>query len=221
MMGHAHALSGALAGAVLLPVAPVDSWASQAAWVASWAGFALLPDLDTRGATIGRMWGAVTAVLAAGIGRVARGHRSGTHDALVAPVVFAAVAVAAALHPWTQLALLAFALGLALRAITTAVPIWIARSVLGNLVLSWGGAWLLLILGGFTAPWLPVAVAGGVLVHIAGDLATTGGIPVPLTWIRGTTARVSLSLFHTGFALERLVVTPALTLELVVVLALS
>lgn len=93
--------------------------------------------------------------------------------------------------------------------------------MLGNLVLSWGGAWLLLVLGGFTAPWLPVAVAGGVLVHIAGDLLTSGGVPVPLTWIRGTTSRVSLGLFPTGSVLERLVVTPALTLELLAVLVLS
>ena len=45
---------------------------------------------------------------------------------------------------WSSLLLLALAIGLALRALNFAIPGRVENTVVGNLVLSWGGAWLLL-----------------------------------------------------------------------------
>ena len=212
MLGHSHAVSGLLVGAGTLPVAPVHGFTEQVAWVAAWGGMAMLPDLDQRGATVGRLWGPLTAVVATGIGKVARGHRNGTHDAILAPLVFGSLAAAAPLHPWVSLTVLAFAIGIALKACHFAIPGQLENTWLGNLALSWGGAWWLTEHGTTTLPWLPLAVAGGVLVHIAGDALTVGGCPVPFTWMDGKTQRYSLRLFRTGAAVETWVIAPALML---------
>ncbi len=91
MLGHSHALSGLATGAVTLPWAPVQGPVAQASWVAAVGGFSMLPDLDQRGSTISRMWGPVTDLPAGIVGTVARGHRWGTHDAVLALVVFGIV----------------------------------------------------------------------------------------------------------------------------------
>ena len=208
MMGHSHAMSGAAVGAALLPVAPVSGITQQVAWVAAWAGFAMLPDLDQRGATIGRLWGPITAVVATGIGKLAKGHRNGTHDAVLAPIAFGALACLAPLHPWASLALLAFAIGIAAKALNFMVPGNAENTWVGNLALSWGAAWWLTDTGHAAFGWLPFAVAGGVLVHIAGDALTVGGCPVPFTWLDGKASRYTLGLFKTGAGVERLLLAP-------------
>ena len=53
--------------------------------------------------------------------------------------------------------------------------------MIGNLLLSWGGAWLLLTHSA-SPVWLPLAVIIGVLTHIAGDGLTKEGVSVPLFW---------------------------------------
>jgi membrane-bound metal-dependent hydrolase YbcI (DUF457 family) len=222
VMGPAHALSGLAAGAATLPLAPVQHPAEQVAWVAAWGGFALLPDLDSggwtmrgavprgHGSTVARMWGPLTTTLAAAVGVVARGHRNGTHDVLLAPVVFGAVAWAASQHPWSSLLALALAVGLALHACHFVIPGTTETTVLGNLAISFGAAWWLTGTGHDAVPWLPVAVAGGVLVHVLGDALTVGGCPVPFTWVDGRARRWSLRLFRTGAPVERYLVSPAL-----------
>ncbi|MGZ4599015.1 MAG: metal-dependent hydrolase [Oryzihumus sp.] len=212
MLGHSHALSGLAAGAATLPFAPVHTAAQQTAWVAAWGGFAMLPDLDQRGATIGRMWGGFTEALAGGIATVSRGHRNGTHDAIIAPVVFGAIAWLAGQHPVSSFAMLAFAIGLALRACNFVIPGRAENTVMGNLAMSGLGAWWITASGHYThmsAPWLPVAVAGGVLVHIAGDWLTVGGIPVPFTWFGGHAQRVAGRFFKTGSPAEHFLAAPA------------
>ena len=67
------------------------------------------------------------------------------------------------------------AIGLALRALNFAIPGRVENTVIGNLVLSWGGAWLLLDHSP-NPGWLPWAVALGCLTHIAGDALTTAGM---------------------------------------------
>ena len=219
MLGHSHAMSGLAVGALVLPLAPLvgvgpGSIGEQLAWVAAWGGFALLPDLDQggmrwrgamprlSGSTVARMWGPLTTTVASGVSVIARGHRQGTHDVLLAPLVFALLAVAAATAAWSAVLVLALAIGLALQACHAVVPGRIATTVLGNLVVSFGAAWWLVRSGTVSLGWLPWAVAGGVVVHIAGDLLTVGGVPVPLTWISGRSRRVSLRLFRTGAAVE-------------------
>ena len=215
MLGHSHALSGLAAGAATLPFAPVHSAAQQTAWVAAWGGFAMLPDLDQRGATIGRMWGPVTEALATGIGAISRGHRNGTHDAILAPLAFGGLAWLAGQHPWTSLVMLAFAIGLALRACNFVIPGRAENTVIGNLAMSALGAWWITAAGHASAPWLPLAVGGGVLVHIAGDWFTVGGIPVPFTWFGGHATRVAGRFFKTGAPVELYFAAPMLLLATV------
>ncbi|MPQ99909.1 metal-dependent hydrolase [Modestobacter sp. I12A-02628] len=207
MLGHSHALSGLAVGAATLPWAPVQGAVAQVAWVSAVGGFSMLPDLDQHGSTISRMWGPLTDVPSRAVGAVAGGHRWGTHDALLAPVVFGLVALAASGAWWSSLLLLALAVGLALRALHFVIPGRAENTVIGNLALSWGSAWLLLEHSPNPA-WLPWAVAVGVLAHIAGDALTTAGVPVPLVWLVRR-CRLAISPMRTGARLETAVLAPA------------
>jgi membrane-bound metal-dependent hydrolase YbcI (DUF457 family) len=218
VMGPAHAASGLAVGALTLGVATrfgIDVPLEQLAWVVAWGGFAYLPDLDQRGSTAGSMWGPPTRLLSRAIGALAVRHRGGTHDAVVAPVVFGVVAAVAAQHRWSALVVLALAIGLALHAVAQLIPGDTEKTALGNLVISAVAAWWLTAQG-VVLPWLPVAVAGGVLVHVAGDALTTEGVPVPFTtWRRGRPWTVGLRLFDAGRGPEPLLqyaLFPALTL---------
>jgi membrane-bound metal-dependent hydrolase YbcI (DUF457 family) len=206
VLGHSHALSGLAVGAATLPWAPVTGAVGQVAWVAAIGGFAMLPDLDHSGSTVSDMWGPITDVPSAAIGRLAQGHRWGTHDAVLGPLVFGALAVAAAGAFWSSLLLLALAIGLALRALNFVIPGRAENTVVGNLILSWGGAWLLLSHSP-NPTWLPWAVALGVLTHIAGDALTTAGIPVPLLWLVRR-CRLKLLPIQTGAVVEKVVLVP-------------
>jgi membrane-bound metal-dependent hydrolase YbcI (DUF457 family) len=206
VLGHSHALSGLAAGAATLPWAPVEGTVAQIAWIAAAGGFAMLPDLDHSGSTVSDMWGPITDVPSGAIGRLAQGHRWGTHDAVLGPLAFGALAVAAAGAFWSSLLLLALAIGLALRALNFVIPGRTENTVVGNLILSWGGAWLLLAHSPSPA-WLPWAVALGCLTHIAGDAITTAGIPVPLVWIFRR-CRLKLLPIRTGAAVEKVVLVP-------------
>jgi hypothetical protein len=208
MLGHSHALSGLAAGAATLPWAPVQGTVGQVAWVAAVGGFAMLPDLDSSGSTVSDMWGPITDVPSGAVGRLAQGHRWGTHDAVLGPLVFGALAMAAAAAAWSSLLLMALAIGLTLRALNFVIPGRVENTVIGNLVLSWGGAWLLLAHSP-TPEWLPWAVALGVLTHIAGDAITTAGIPVPLIWVFHR-SRLKLLPIRTGAGVEKLVLVPLL-----------
>lgn len=209
MLGHSHALSGLAVGAATVPYAPVTGGLEQFAWVAAWAGFALLPDLDwRRGSTIAGMWGPLTSITAAAVSKLARGHRNGTHDPFLAPLGFGALAVAAGNAYWSQLLLLALAIGLAMRALTFVLPDDSEGVAFCNILISWIGAYLALA-HGLAPPWLPVVVAGGVAVHIVGDALTLGGVPLPFSWLSGRSRRLSLGLFRTGAVVETALLAPA------------
>jgi membrane-bound metal-dependent hydrolase YbcI (DUF457 family) len=216
MLGHSHALSGLAAGAATLPWAPVHGTVAQVSWVAAVGGFAMLPDLDHSGSTVSDMWGPLTDVPSGAVGRLAQGHRWGTHDAVLGPIVFGALAIAAAGAFWSSLLLMALSIGLALRALNFAIPGRVENTVVGNLLLSWGGAWLLLTHSPNPA-WLPWAVALGVLTHIAGDALTTAGIPVPLIWIVKR-CRLKLLPVRTGHIVEKAIYVPAFVLATAVFL---
>jgi membrane-bound metal-dependent hydrolase YbcI (DUF457 family) len=207
MLGHSHALSGLAVGAATLPAAPVQGAAMQVAWVAAWGGFAMLPDLDQHGATIARMWGPVTSAVARAVGAVAGGHRKGTHSVL-GLFAFYVVALLANLHPAGQLTLLALAIGLALRACHFVIPGSTETTVLGNVALSWGGAWWIISQGHASPTWLPLALVGGAAVHVVGDLVTTSGVPLAYP-LKG---RQSLGLFRTGATVETAFLAPVFCL---------
>lgn len=218
-MGHSHALSGLAVGAATLPWAPVAGAVPQVAWVAAVGGFAMLPDLDQAGSTAGRMWGPISDIPAGLVGRVARGHRWGTHDAVLGAGAFGLLAFLAARTTWSTLTLLAVAIGLALHALNFVIPGRLENTIIGNLVLSWGGAWLLMthVPGQL---WLPYAVIVGCWTHIAGDLLTCEGVPVPLVWVVHR-CRVKVTPLRTGTSIERLVLAPAFLLTALVFLYLN
>jgi membrane-bound metal-dependent hydrolase YbcI (DUF457 family) len=207
MMGPTHALSGLAAGAATLPFAPVTGLTGQLAWTACWGGMALLPDLDQRGTTSARMWGPISALAATVIGGVARGHRQGTHDALLAPLAFAAIASAACTTRIGAMVMLAIAIGLALHAVHFVIPGNTERTWPGNLLISAAAGYYLIDSGAGVEPikWLPIAVVGGVLAHIAGDALTTEKVPVPLVWLVSRKARIGLPLCDTNSWLEPVV----------------
>lgn len=218
MMGSSHAATGVLAGLVTLPLAPVHGPAESAAWVAVWAGAALAPDLDTHGSSAARVWGWPTRAAGTLIGRAARGHRAGTHDIAVAPVVAFTVFAAASL--WAPLAVLAVALlaGLAQVALDPLIP-GNGRHALTNTVLSFGFAWWAVTVADVSTWWLPVAVAGGVVVHILGDSLTTSGVPIVGAWLMPIPRRQvpswGLRRFRTGSRFERKRVAPLLNFLIV------
>jgi membrane-bound metal-dependent hydrolase YbcI (DUF457 family) len=219
VLGHSHALSGLAVGAATLPWAPVQGTVAQVAWVSAVGGFAMLPDLDQQGSTISRMWGPVTDAPSGVINVIARGHRWGTHDAVLGPLVFGLLVYAASWQYWSSLLVLALAIGLALRALHVVVPGRAENTVIGNLVLSWGGAWLLRAHSPAPA-WLPLAVVAGVLTHIAGDGLTKEGVPVPLVWLvrRSRLAPVHL---RTGATVERVVLVPLFVVATVAFLCVN
>jgi LexA-binding, inner membrane-associated putative hydrolase len=216
VLGHSHALSGLAVGAATLPWAPVHGPVAQVSWVAAVGGFAMLPDLDQPGSTIARMWGPLTDIPSGAVGRIARGHRWGTHDTVLAPVVFFALATAAAKAYWSSLLLMALAIGLALHALNFVIPGRAENTILGNLALSWGGAWWLLAHSPWPQ-WLPWAVAAGTVTHIGGDLLTREGVPVPVVWVLHR-CRLALTPMRTGTTLEKAVLAPAFLLAALVLL---
>lgn len=208
-MGYNHAASGLVTGIATLPLAPVAGWGSQVAWVVAFGGMALLSDLDSPNATASRMWGPVTGALSGVVGTLTGGHRGATHDAVLAPIVAGGLAAVAMMHTTAFAVVLALAIGLALRglALTGAGSLGAAA----NLAVSAGGAWWLTVNGAAQGFPLPLVVAGGVLVHIAGDFLTDRGVPVPVLWLFDPTRRMGLGLFSTNRSVEKLVVAPALT----------
>ncbi|WP_092196264.1 metal-dependent hydrolase [Blastococcus tunisiensis] len=219
MLGHSHALSGLAAGAATLPWAPVQGTVAQVAWISAAGGFAMLPDLDQRGSTISRMWGPATDIPSGLVGTVARGHRWGTHDAVLGPLVLGFLAFLAAGAYWSSLLLLALAIGLALRALHFVIPGRAENTVIGNLVLSWGGAYLLLEHSPAPA-WLPYAVGVGVLTHIAGDFLTKEGVPVPVFWLLRRSRLAPIHL-RTGAFVERAVLVPVFLVAIAVFVFLN
>lgn len=213
-MGCNHATTGALVGLATLPLAPVDDAVGTAVWVLGWAGTALLSDLDSSGSSAARMWGVPTQLLGGAIGRVAGGHRRGTHDLVLAPALAGGAAWLVSWSSIGQVVVLALLLGLMLRAMAiTGGPVRL-RGALVNAGLSWAGAWWLVdqSASAQVSAMVPWMVAGGIVVHVLGDAMTRSGVPVPVAWITDRSRTWSLGLFRTGAGFETWVLTPLLNL---------
>ncbi|WP_162802043.1 metal-dependent hydrolase [Ornithinimicrobium murale] len=216
-MGYNHAASGMLVGVATVGLVPVQHWSEQVAWVLALGGAAMSPDLDTGGSHAARMWGAPTRLLGTGLGAVVGGHRQGTHDAVLVSLTVAVGAWLAGLHPISLTVALALCIGLALRGLMVVGAGRIGAPL--NLIASGLGAWWLVNNGAGGLELLPLVLAGGVLVHILGDLITTEGVPIPIVWLFGVKQRISLQLFSVNSRMERAVVAPALSLGTVFLLA--
>lgn len=193
MMGAHHAVTGSAAwvavtgtGPLMLGWYPVSASGLLIGSVVC-AGAAMLPDADHQSGTIATSLPPLSKIVTRAVAHVSGGHRRATHGilAVVAAVGLATLAGLVGLETVTfgRVALGAGILSLLLVAYAARVLHLTDGS-------SWFRSWLIALsvsaLVTLHAPheweWLPVAVGVGVAVHIAGDLLTTGGVPLLWPW---------------------------------------
>lgn len=209
MMGVTHVASGLLAGVASAPLVTAAP-TGRVVWVLATAGAALLPDLDTPTSTAARMWGPISQAIAGLVGRVAGGHRWGTHDVVLAPAAVWLVAAVACQAPVAAAVLLAVTSGLVIAGLGS---VGLGRvGAGGNLAAAGGvGWWHGHVLDPGQVRLIPWALALGTITHIAGDAVTVGKVPAPIVWLRRR-RRVGVPVLRTGGLLEMVVVTPGLVL---------
>jgi len=194
MMGAHHALTGAAAWIAVTATAghgfglyPVTALGTLVGALVC-AGAALLPDADHGSATVAHSIPFLGKLITRGISGVSGGHRHGFHALLS---IFCAWLIATGLgsltwHPhwWAS----PISVGPALM---SAVSIAVATKALGLSRGSWQRSWafglLVAILVALFAPaqqsWFVVCFTLGYAVHLAGDLLTTGGLPLLWPWV--------------------------------------
>jgi membrane-bound metal-dependent hydrolase YbcI (DUF457 family) len=191
MLGHDHALSGALAFAAVAPLLPVSG--TQLAVAATLtAGAGILPDLDEPGSTIARTFGFLTGTFAWIVHRISGGHRKGTHSLLgVGLLTLGALwagswqqgAAANLQHGelWWHLVPAGLIMALLFSAGLRALYIGGHHGDLFGIALAvlvlWQG-WDLVEVTPWHIPVLAVSVALGMLAHLAGDMLTHDGCPL-------------------------------------------
>lgn len=218
MLGHSHALSGAVTGIATgivlhLPVAQVAALAGFT------AGMALLPDLDKCGSSPARCLGWLSEAIAWAAGRISGGHRHATHSVL-GIAIFTGLAWASCQfrHDWAGKAGLALLLGLSTAAALEALHI--ARGHAADFIaigIAAGVIW-----SGFGLPLIPLAVLIGCSTHIAGDMLTDSGCMLGFPVFRRRFHLLPEPLaFTTGTRPELLIVDPILAGSLLVLAALA
>lgn len=207
MMGHSHALSGAVAGLAAGSLILHEPAAPLALFAGLVTAYALAPDLDACHATEARSLGFVTEILAWCVEKISGGHRHGTHSlAGVAAFTGAAWLACQFRHGWpgrvALFLLLAAGFASALDALRIGGHAGNVAALAGAAAMCWTGYGLALV---------PLAAALGCATHLAGDSLTRGG--VPLLW------PLSMREFHlpprplrftTGKLAEHVIVTPLL-----------
>lgn len=179
MLGHDHALTGAIAFAAAAPLLHVGA-AGLAAGAVFTAGAALLPDIDEPGSTIAREGGFATRTLAWISRRAAGGHRKGTHSAigvaLFTAAAWGAVTAAGHLHGrWQHVAALVVLGVFAQWLLAGALHALRLGGHHGDAIAAAAAAAAVYWHWGLTL--IPLCIAIGALVHIAGDMATDSGVP--------------------------------------------
>lgn len=187
MLGHDHALSGALAFAAAAPLLHVTG-VHLAVGMTLTAGAGVFPDLDEPGSTIARTFGFLTGAFAWIVHKISGGHRKGTHSltgvALMAVVSLAAAswqagALSARPERWWHLVptglILALLFSAGLRALRIGGHYGDAAGIALAALMIWKG-WALITPR--NVPILAVCVVLGMLAHIAGDMCTHDGCPL-------------------------------------------
>jgi len=218
MLGHSHALSGAVTGmatGILLHL-PVPQIAALAGFT---AGMALLPDLDKCGSSPARCLGWLSEAIAWAAGRISGGHRHATHSVLgVAVFTGLAWACGQFRHDWAGKAGLALLMTVSAAAALEALHI--ARGHAADLIaigIAAGAVWF-----GYGLRLIPLAVLIGCSTHIAGDMLTDSGcmLGFPVSRRRFHLLPEPLA-FTTGTRPELLIVDPILSGTLVILAALA
>jgi membrane-bound metal-dependent hydrolase YbcI (DUF457 family) len=213
MLGHSHALSGAVTG--LATGIYLHFGATQTAALAGLtAGMALLPDLDKCGSSPARSLGFLSEAMAWIIDRISGGHRHATHSFLGVAAFTALAWVSCHFRgDWEGKAGLALLMTLSVAAGLEALHI--ARGHVADLIGI--GVAALEVWYGYGLRLIPLAVLVGCLTHIAGDMLTESGCPLlyPFSQHRFHLLPRPLA-FETGTRPELLLVDPMLTGTLVV-----
>lgn len=222
MMGHSHAVSGAMlyaASAPFLPplllhttLQPEDILMGTVLC----AGAALLPDLDHHDGSIANFLGPVSKVLCRFVAWISGGHRHATHSLLFVALTGAGTwAGVTYLGRYFTLSVTFFLLALAIRALRLCPPsngpeAWI--TVIGLAALGTFGmnTWMPNSPG-----WLPYAVALGTLAHLLGDCLTKKG--APLLWPHKERYEIVL-IKRSGNSVETKVLVPIMSVATFVLL---
>lgn len=196
MMGHTHAMTGAVAWLGLAPalsVLPLFNESSRyietgimatalnptelVAGAIICAGAAMLPDLDHPSATIAQTFGPVTWALSKVVAWLSGGHRGMTHSLVFAVGMGFGAHWLAETYPIGRDILVVLLIGLALRAIGVGIPGNKMGSAMINIGLT-AGLFVVFMSMGVGYAWLGLVVAVGCLVHVVGDCMTERGCPV-------------------------------------------
>jgi membrane-bound metal-dependent hydrolase YbcI (DUF457 family) len=211
MLGHSHALSGAVAGLAVGSLILHEPPAPLALFAGLVTAYALANDLDSCGSTEARSLGFVTEAFAWIVRTISGGHRHGTHSAL-GVAAFAGAAWLACLfrHDWpgriALFVILAAGFAAALDALRIGGHAGNIAALAGAAAMCWTGYGLALV---------PLAAILGTSAHLAGDGLTKCG--VPLLWpttMREFHLTPRPLWFTTGHWPERFIVTPVLLLAL-------
>lgn len=207
MLGHTHALSGAVTGLAAGTLVVHLPAARLAMFTGLVIAYALAPDLDHCGTTEARSFGFVTEALAWVVEKLSGGHRHGTHS-VVGIAAFTGVAWLACLFrdTWPGRIALGVILAAGFAAALDALRI---GGHAGNLLACAGAA--VMCWTGYGLVFVPFAAALGAATHILGDMLTRCGCP--LAW--PATMREFHLLprplrFTTGKLAEHVIVTPLL-----------
>ncbi|HKU01923.1 MAG TPA: metal-dependent hydrolase [Arthrobacter sp.] len=189
-MGGHHAASGAAAwvavastGPYTLGWYPLDPTGILIGGMAT-AGTALVCDWDHRSSTVAHSLPPLSNVIARGIENASGGHRQGTHSILGAAFFVFLAGLASQVHMDTGWGRLSIGAGLLCMFLINIAAKALKLFPKGGFISNWIFALVMAGLVTAYAPeqwtWLPTSMLIGVVVHIVGDLITTGG--VPLLW---------------------------------------
>jgi membrane-bound metal-dependent hydrolase YbcI (DUF457 family) len=212
MLGHSHALSGAVTGlaAGLILHMPVPHTAALAGFT---AGMALLPDLDKCGSSPARCLGFLSEAVAWIVAKISGGHRHATHSVL-GIAVFTGLAWVSAhfVHDWGGKAGLALLMTLSVAGGLEALHI--ARGHVADLIGIGVAAWE--VWYGYGLTLIPLAVLIGCTTHVVGDMLTDSGCMLGFPVFRHRFHLLPEPLaFTTGTRPEILIVDPILTIALI------
>jgi len=213
MLGHSHALSGAVTGlgtGLFLHM----SLPQAGALAGLTAGMALLPDLDKCGSSPARCLGFLSETVAWIAGRLSGGHRHATHSFLGIAAFTALAWVSCHFRgDWGGKAGLALLMTLSVSAGLEALHL--ARGHTADVIGIGVAAWE--VWYGYGLRLIPLAVFLGCSTHIIGDMLTDSGcmLTFPLSRQRYHLLPEPLA-FTTGTSPELLIVDPLLTAALLV-----
>lgn len=189
-MGGHHAASGAAAwvavastGPYTLGWYPLDATGILIGAMAT-AGTALVCDWDHRSSTVAHSLPPLSNAIARGIESASGGHRQGTHSIVGGAAFVALAAVAGQIHVDTPGGRLSLGAGLLcmfmINIAAKALKLFPKSGFIFNWIFALVMAGLVTVYAPEQWTWLPMSMLIGVVVHIVGDLITTGG--VPLLW---------------------------------------